>query len=210
LGEPVEVIVVDNDSTDRTAAIALEDGAEVVEEPAKNLAVIRNKGAAAASGDILVFCDADTYMGPEILRVIRDVMASGAYVGGGVGNVRPSRMSLGIALSGLLVLAIGVLYTRRSAVLFYTAPEYFRAIGGFDESLVSIEDVDFAERLYRHGKRLGRRYKNIWKERVVTSSRKFDEYGDWYMVRHPGVVWKAFKRDPDIAKELWYKKRRGD
>jgi glycosyltransferase involved in cell wall biosynthesis len=58
--EEVEVIVVDNASTDRTAEIALASGARVVPVPEHNIGRVRNAGASAAAGDLLVFLDADT------------------------------------------------------------------------------------------------------------------------------------------------------
>src|SRR5690242_4869767 len=62
----VEIIVVDNASSDRTAEIALAAGAKVISVPEHNIAKVRNAGAAAASGELLVFLDADTLI-PEIL-----------------------------------------------------------------------------------------------------------------------------------------------
>jgi glycosyltransferase involved in cell wall biosynthesis len=56
----VESIVVDNASADRTAEVAKEFGAIVVHEHVHNVARVRNVGAEAAQGDVLVFIDADT------------------------------------------------------------------------------------------------------------------------------------------------------
>ena len=55
----VEVIVVDNNSTDETAAIAEAMGATVVGEPVQGIGRARNRGASVAEGDVLVFVDAD-------------------------------------------------------------------------------------------------------------------------------------------------------
>ena len=60
LGEPIEVIVVDDGSTDRTAAIARENGARVVSVRCRQIAATRNAGAREANADLLVFVDADT------------------------------------------------------------------------------------------------------------------------------------------------------
>jgi glycosyltransferase involved in cell wall biosynthesis len=59
-GWATELIVCDNNSTDRTAEIAREAGAAVVFEP-NQIAWARNAGAARASGDWLLFVDADSY-----------------------------------------------------------------------------------------------------------------------------------------------------
>src|SRR5215472_7376876 len=60
-GWETELIVCDNNSTDRTAEIARAAGATVVFEPVNQIARARNCGAAAAIGDWLVFVDADSH-----------------------------------------------------------------------------------------------------------------------------------------------------
>src|SRR4029078_12159401 len=59
-----DVICVDNESTDRTREIALARGAVVVSESVHNIGRVRNTGARAARGDVLVFVDADTWIPP--------------------------------------------------------------------------------------------------------------------------------------------------
>ena len=75
-----ELIVCDNNSTDRTAEIARAAGATVVFEPVNQIARARNRGAAAASGDWLVFVDADSYPSKGLFEDAREV-------GGAVGGV---------------------------------------------------------------------------------------------------------------------------
>ena len=65
-GWTVELIVCDNNSTDRTAGIASAVGATVVFEPLNQIARARNTGAAAATGDWLLFVDADTHPSREL------------------------------------------------------------------------------------------------------------------------------------------------
>lgn len=60
----VEVIVVDNGSSDDTASIAAARGARVVHEPRPGLAHARQAGLVAAHAPILVFVDADTIVPP--------------------------------------------------------------------------------------------------------------------------------------------------
>ena len=81
-GEPFEVIVVDDASTDRTASIAEQHGAHVIRVEHRQIATTRNAGARAARGDILFFVDADTLANPAAVRADLDALRRGA-VGGG-------------------------------------------------------------------------------------------------------------------------------
>ncbi|MBN2311702.1 MAG: glycosyltransferase [Candidatus Hydrogenedentes bacterium] len=208
LDEPVEVVVADNMSRDGTAAMARERGAAVVSVEEKCLSVVRNRGAAAATGRYLVFIDADSIMSDGMLVTLKDVLDSGRYIGGGVAHVRPDRLSLGILCSILCFAPFAIWRIRASAVVFYTTPEAFNELGGFDERLYAVEDIDFANRMRALGKRRGLRYKNLLRAYVTTSTRKFDEFGDWFVLRHPIRVWKAFRNDREVAHDLWYRPRR--
>ena len=59
LGWESEIVVCDNNSTDRTAELARAEGATVVFEPVNQIARARNTGASAATGDWFLFVDAD-------------------------------------------------------------------------------------------------------------------------------------------------------
>lgn len=78
-------------------------------------------------------------------------------------------------------------------------------MGGFDESLVSLEDLDFAARLNQLGKSRGQRYGTLKKSYIVTSSRKFDEFGDWYLIKNRRLTKRIFTgRDRDAADSFYY------
>ena len=207
LGEPVEIIVADNLSTDLTRQVALSFGAKAVAVTTKCISAVRNQGAAAATGKYLVFQDADNRMTPDVLVEIKREMDTGRHVGGGLVNARYDRKSLGLSMiHGLVKLSVAV--TGVSMFLLYTTPAHFRAVGGFDERLLATEDHNFALRLKAYGKSLGLRYLNLRRGEIVLSSRKFDEYGDWAVFRSPGVFLKACFNNRQAAYELWYKPRR--
>jgi glycosyltransferase involved in cell wall biosynthesis len=207
LGEPVEMIVADNLSTDMTRQVAASFGAKVVMVSTKCISAVRNQGAAQATGNYLVFQDADNRMTPEVLVEIKRQMDTGRYVGGGLVNAWYDRDSLGLrVIHGLVKCAVAL--TGVSMFLLYTTPAHFRAIGGFDERLLSTEDHNFALRLKAYGKGLGLRYLNLGRGEIILSSRKFDEYGDWAVFRHPAVFMRACFNNRQAAYELWYKPRR--
>lgn len=201
----VEHIVVLNRCTDRTEAIAARYGARIVQEDAKNLSRIRNRGIAASRGDIIVTIDADSRMSADMLAAVQKRLDSGKYIGGGV-KVLPDRLSMGIFFS-LLVAAPFILWEGVSAGMFWFRKEDFDAVGGFDEKLVCVEDLDFGKRLKRYGKQSGKRYGAIWSEHIVTSCRKFDYFGDWYFVKNPEALYRIFQRNSDEADRFYYDPR---
>ncbi len=73
-----EVIVVDDGSTDTTAAVAASHGARVLRSPYSmgNGAAIK-RGARAASGEILVFMDADGQHDPQLIQSFLDILDAG-------------------------------------------------------------------------------------------------------------------------------------
>lgn len=73
---PDEIIVVDNNCTDRTAEIAQSLGARVIKEPKKGVIFARNTGFDAAKGDIILRTDADTRPPKDWVEKIRDTFLS--------------------------------------------------------------------------------------------------------------------------------------
>jgi len=80
----VQILVVDNASTDRTAELAQSAGATVLHEAEHNIARVRNAGAAVAMHDVLIFLDADTLVPPGLLLRIARAMTDPTYAGGSV------------------------------------------------------------------------------------------------------------------------------
>jgi glycosyltransferase involved in cell wall biosynthesis len=175
----VEAIVVANRCTDATADLARAAGAVVVEDESRNISAVRNAGTARATGDVLMTIDADCRMAPGTFLEIGRLLGSGRYVGGGT-KVVAERRSAGILATYALVELL-VLVTGLGGGMFWCRRADFEAIGGFDESLLLAEDLDFARRLRAHGKTTGRRFTNLRAAPIVASCRKFDRFGDWHM-----------------------------
>lgn len=199
----VEIIVVLNRCTDGTEEIANRYGCRMVREDAKNLSMIRNAGVAVAAGEIIVTCDADSRMHPASFQEILRRLDSGRVVGGGA-LVLPERWSPGIVASGFAILPY-LAFAGVSFGLFWCLKRDFDDIGGFDPRFVSVEDVDFARRLKAHGRKSGRSWGTLFRTPLVTSCRKFDQFGDWYLFRNPTFVRKVFQGDDrKAADHFWY------
>lgn len=160
----VEIIVVLNRCTDGTEEIASRHGCRIVREDAKNLSMIRNAGVAAATGEVIVTCDADSRMHPASFQEILRRLDSGKVVGGGA-MVLPERWSPGIVASGFAILPY-LAFSGVSFGLFWCWKRDFDEIGGFDTRFVSVEDVDFAQRLKAHGRKSGR----AWGDAAVVAA----------------------------------------
>lgn len=204
----VECIVVLNACTDDTERIAREAGATVTSCEKRNLAVVRNAGAHLASGDILVSIDADSRMSANALIEVEKALASGRYIGGGV-PIFPERCSAGIVLTGVVLATVCLIMGVPSAGMFWCWRRDFEAIGGFDESRHSGEDIDFAQRLKQHGRRQRKRFGTLRKVILRTSCRKFDQFGDWFFIRlllcHPRACWRVLRgHDSALAERFWY------
>jgi len=78
LPDGYHAIVVDNGSTDRSAAVACEHGATVVSEPRRGFGSAAHAGLLAATAPIVAFCDADASMDPADLPLVVDPVAAGA------------------------------------------------------------------------------------------------------------------------------------
>jgi len=172
-----ELIVVDNNSTDRTAEIAREHGASVVFEPVNQISRARNAGTRTAQGKFLVFVDADTKIAPELLRQALDNLGSGKCCGGGAVVALDSGMHPGARavlgfwnwLSVRLGLAAGCfLYCRR---------DDFDRCGGFSEQVYASEEIWLSRCLKRVGRKTGRRFRVVGSPGAVSSGRKLHWYG---------------------------------
>ena len=202
---PGEVIVVDNASTDDTARIASERGARVVVEPHRQISRARNTGARQASGEFLVFLDADTFLPPTVLKQALENLSSGECAGGG------SHVRFDAPLSWSLrkFLQFWTWSARRfglaAGCFIYCTREAFDAIGGFDERVYASEEVWFSRALVKWGKRHGKPFRLIADPPVVTSGRKLE----WYtalelLLRMALVAFVPFAMRSRRCCAMWY------
>lgn len=212
-GDCVQIIVSANRCTDKTVEIAAAEGAEICENTIKCISTVRNDGARLAKGDMIVTIDADSCMTEDSLAEIKTVLESGKFIGGGT-MPRFDRMSLGIAVSSAYVAihVIPIMIKHKAALMggmFWCYRKDFETIGGFDETLVSLEDMDFAIRLKQLGEKRGQKYGVLKKSRIITSSRKFDEFGDWYLIKNKKLTKAIFDgKDREAADKFYYDVRK--
>lgn len=199
----VEIICVVNRSTDKTEEIARAAGCKVVKSEAKNLSIIRNSGVKEASAKYIVTIDADSIMSKAMLKKVKQLLDGDKYIGGGV-MIFPERYSLGIILTAICLVPLIMKYQISGGMFFFRKGD-FNDISGFDEKKVSVEDIDFAIRLKKYGKRRKQRYATILTESITTSCRKFDHFGDWYLLKNPKFFWRIlFANSQDDANKYWY------
>jgi glycosyltransferase involved in cell wall biosynthesis len=198
-GADVEVIVVDNASTDRTAALAAGAGARVIHESEHNIARVRNSGAAMAAHDVLVFLDADIRVPPELLARISQTMADPRCAGGAVDMRHHARRLTVRAYLGAWRF-LGLLGGMAQGACQFCRRSVLHELGGYDETQYMGEDVDFFWRLRRLARRRGLSTSYIRDLPVLPSPRRFDRWPLWrILVWTNPVVALALRR----RKAMW-------
>jgi glycosyltransferase involved in cell wall biosynthesis len=164
-----EIIVVDDASTDATAQIARQAGAQVVPINRRQIAAARNAGARAARGEVLLFVDADTRINAR--HVADAIAALNAGCSGGSARVATDGV---IPLWGrVFIKAFCAIYFASNlgaGAFLFTTRKNFDAIGGFDEQLFIGEEIFFSLALRKFG------CFKILREAIVTSGRKLRMY----------------------------------
>jgi glycosyltransferase involved in cell wall biosynthesis len=208
--DDIEVVVVDNASTDATPQIARSSGCRVVQEDRRIIAAVRNTGARTALGQVFVFVDADNIMHPDTFNAIDKSLSTGKVIAGASG-VRMERMSLGIAVTYALMVPL-VWLTRMDTGVVFCRRDDFVEIGGYNEDLLFAEDVQLLWDLMRLGWKQGRKLTRLRSIKATFSTRKFDKHGDWHWLGLLsrflyGIVCSKSSLD-NFARKYWYGNQR--
>jgi rSAM/selenodomain-associated transferase 2 len=166
----VDVILVDGGSDDGTAALLEGCGFRLVHSP-RGRAVQMNAGAAAASGDVLLFLHADTRLPPKALESLEHLdwhaQAWGRFDVHIAG--RPRMLKLVALLMNWRSRLTGIA-TGDQAIFMTRAA--FDAAGAFPQQPL-MEDVEMSRRLRQRARPI------CLTERVVTSGRRWEQRGTW-------------------------------
>ena len=130
----LDIIVVDNASTDATAEIARSYGARAIPEPHRSVARARNTGASAATGDILVFLDADTLVPEGFFARINETMRDSGGFGGAVDTHHQSSRRW-VRFYLLLWRHLGRMAHMAQGAAQFCHRDAFALLGGYDETL---------------------------------------------------------------------------
>jgi len=185
---PIEVLVVDSSPPEEkraTEEIAAAYGAQMVDVPKLGISIARNKGAEAANGRVLLFCDADCILAQDFIEQLVRELGRGAILAHGVECIYDN-------------LPIAMVWTPWQ--IFkpkdYTAGrgiamrrEHFWEMGGFDEALDPMdgcrEDLDLGQRVLAH---YGPASVGLVRQALIgTSARREAVYGFGKLWKSQGV-----------------------
>ena len=167
------------------------------------VARVRNAGAAAAHGEVLVFVDADTIVPHEFLDRVREVMIDPLCLGDSAEIVHHVRSQVLRAYLGAWRWIGFKLGMAQGAAQFCRAPA-FRILKGYDESQFMGEDVDFHWRLRKLCARSSGHVEFLSDVKVIPSPRRFDTAPVWRTLiwTNPVFIW-AFRKVRS-AWAAWY------
>ncbi len=177
----VEVVVVDNESTDGTAQRAEKAGADRVVIAGPERCAQRNRGARESRGEIVVFIDSDMVLEPAIAAQIVEQFELHPHLGA---LIIPER-SFGDGFWTKCRVLEKSLYVGNESVEAARAfrREVFEGVGGWNENLTAAEDWDLDDRIRAAGTIVGRVDAFIWhdegKLRLRGTFGKKRYYGQW-------------------------------
>lgn len=208
-GWETELIVCNNNSTDRTAEVAEEAGAKVVFEPVNQISRARNAGAAVATGDWIIFVDADSHPSRALFAEVAQKIESGRYTAGGV--------TVTLDEGPFIARCVAAGWSRLSRIMKWAAGSFifcradaFRKVGGFSLELFASEEIDLCVKLKKLARSEGKRLIILHKHPLITSGRKLKLYskGDHLRLLVRGIFRPLATIKSREACQIWYDGRR--
>ena len=181
-GDAVQIIVVDGQAEGETLATIRDTAVQKVRSE-RCRGIQLKRGAAIATGDVLIFLHADTVLPPAAFERIAGAMREEGCVGGAFD------LSIDSPKRGFRVIEkIANLRSRLTRIPYgdqaiFLRASYYHVLGGFREIPI-MEDVDLMRRIKRKGGRIV-----IFREQVITSGRRWDKEGlvfgtlrNWFLI----------------------------
>ena len=207
-GWECELVVCDNNSTDRTAAIARAAGANVIFEPVNQIARARNAGASVATGDWFVFVDADSHPSEMLFAEVAEQISSGQALAGGV----TIRLDEKLFVAGLVTRLwnwASRLHRLMAGSFIFVEAAAFRRVGGFHRELFAAEELELSQRLKKLARETKRKIVILHRHPIKTSARKMSLYT---MREHLTLLARVFFDRRTLNRReactLWYDGRR--
>jgi glycosyltransferase involved in cell wall biosynthesis len=158
-------------------------GAKVVFEPINQIARARNTGAGSASGDWLIFIDADSHPNAALFADVAEAIQSGKFLAGGsTVKLESDSYIVGTIITGTWNLISRVQKWAAGCFIFCRA-EAFRKLGGFSNELFVSEELEFFRRAKKLAKERRERVTILTRHPLVTSARKMNLYSRSEYVR---------------------------
>jgi glycosyltransferase involved in cell wall biosynthesis len=175
----MQIIVVNDASTDRTAEIAADFGAQVENVDLRNIGAVRNAGAAKAIHNWLFFLDADTLLPKKTLEQALKALQKGA-AGGGAQVAIPDEKRIAF-FKRLMFYSVRVAWLEiggwAAGCFMFCRRDVFREFEGFDEEYFAAEELFFSRAVKARG------LFRIVRSPVITSDRKLQNYSTLELVR---------------------------
>ncbi len=171
-----EVIVCDNNSTDRTAEIAAHYGARVVFEEINQIGRARNAGASVARGEWLLFVDADSRVSWRLFESLTEAIGSGCVVGGGACLLPSGEFSAAFWLPLMIWNRISRTLRWAAGSFLFCRRDLFGELGGFSLERYAGEELDLSQRIKGRARDLGKGFVILDRGWLETSSRKVGLY----------------------------------
>lgn len=149
-----EIILVDNGSSDQTVILAESKGAKVIVEKTGTISHLRNAGAKKANGEVIAFLDADCLVAPEWITYCLEKLEEFNVSGVGTRAMPDLDNATWVekTVSSLMAGADRPDYVKWLGTSnLFIKYSVFWSVGGFDETMITAEDVNLCNKLNGSG-----------------------------------------------------------